>query len=210
MATTSKLARWNCLAGATLVAALSLAPTGPHAQTKVDPAPTKAKPAQTKVNQDAQLILEFQKRVEAYLDVHKKADTSLKEVPNTAPREMVTAHQRALQRSIANARANAEQGDIFTQPIRAYFRRQITRALAGTDAADLRASIMEENPGPIQLRINGAFPGSVPMTTMPPQILAAMPKLPRELEFRFTGNRLILLDAHAQLVVDFMDDAIPN
>ena len=106
--------------------------------------------------------------------------------------------------------SNAEQGDIFTQPIRAYFRRQITRALAGTDAADLRASIMEENPGPIQLRINGAFPDSVPMTTMPPQILAAMPKLPRELEFRFIGNRLILLDAHAQLVVDFMDDAIPN
>lgn len=208
MATTSKLARWNCLAGATLIAALSLAPTGLHAQTKV--APTKAKPAQTKVNQDPQLIGEFLKRVEAYLQIHKKADKGLKEVPNTAPREQVTAHQRALQRAIANARSNAEQGNIFTQPIRAYFRRQITRALAGLDAAALRASIAEENPGPIQLRINGAYPEGVPLTTMPPQILAVMPKLPAELEFRFIGERLILLDAHAQLVVDLMDDAIPN
>jgi hypothetical protein len=203
MATTSRRAHWNCLVGATLIAAFSLALTGLHAQTKPKPPPPR-------LNQDAQLILEFLKRVEAYLEVHKKADKGLKEVPNTAPREMVTAHQRALQRSIANARSNAEQGDIFTQPIRAYFRRQITRALGGLDAAALRASIAEENPGPIQLRINGAYPEGVALTTMPPQILAAMPKLPPELEFRFMGDRLILLDAHAQLVVDLMADAIPN
>jgi hypothetical protein len=203
MATTSRLAHWNCLAGAALIAVLSLPPTGLHAQTKPKPPPPK-------VNQDAQLIQEFLKRVEAYLEVHKKADKGLKEVPNTAPSEQVTSHQRALQRAIATARSNAEQGNIFTQPIRAYFRRQITRALAGPDGGQLRASIMEDNPGFVRLQINGAYPAGVPMTSMPPQVLAAMPKLPPELEFRFIGTRLILLDAHAQLVVDFMDDAIPN
>jgi hypothetical protein len=199
MTATARLAHGTRLAGATLMAVLSLAATG-----------AADLPTQTKVNQDAQLIVDFLKRVEAYLEIHKKADKDLPEVSNSAPQEQVAEHQRALQRAIAQARSRADRGDIFTQAIRAYFRRQITRTLAGPDAADLRASIMEENPGPIRLRINGAYPDAVPRTTMPPQILAAMPKLPPELEFRFIGDRLILLDAHAQLVVDFMDDAIPD
>jgi hypothetical protein len=44
---------------------------------------------------------------------------------------------------------------------------------------------------------------------MPPQILAALPKLPEDLEYRFIGDRLILLDAHANLVVDYIDKALP-
>ena len=32
---------------------------------------------------------------------------------------------------------------------------------------------------------------------MPPQVLAALPKLPEDIEYRFIGDRLILLDVHA-------------
>jgi hypothetical protein len=193
----------SCLAGATLTALIALAPMAADVRADLG--------SQVKVNQDAQLIGEFTKRAEAYAELHRKIDSAtLPEVSNSASPSEVTAHQQALQRGIAKVRARAKQGDIFTQPIRAYFRRQITRALSGPDAGQLRASINEENPGLIRLRVNGAYPGSVPTTTMPPQILAALPKLPQELEFRFIGRRLILLDVHAQLVVDYIDDAIPN
>jgi hypothetical protein len=167
-------------------------------------------PVQTRVNQDAQLIADFLKRVQAYVEVHKKADSTLPELSNSATSDQVDAHQQALQRLIGTARQRAERGDIFTQPIRAYFRRQLARALSGPDAAQIKAAILEENPGPIKLRVNAAYPESIPILTMPPQILAALPKLPKDLEFRFIGERLILLDVHAQLVADYMDDALPR
>ena len=44
---------------------------------------------------------------------------------------------------------------------------------------------------------------------MPPDLLAALPKLPEEFEFRFVGDRLILLDKHAHLVVDYVDNVLP-
>jgi hypothetical protein len=69
---------------------------------------------------------------------------------------------------------------------------------------------MDENPGRIQIRINSRYPDEIPVSTMPPQILAALPKLPDELEYRFIGERLILLDIHAHLIVDFIEDALPR
>ena len=166
--------------------------------------------AQVRVNQDAQLIAEFSKRVQAYVELHKKADSAIPEVSNSATPEQVDGHRRALQKAIGTVRANAEPGDIFSQPIRAYFRRQISRVLSGPDAATLRSAIADENPGAIRLRVNAPYPNTVPISTMPPQVLAAMPKLPPELEFHFIGNRLILLDIHAELVVDYIDAAVPR
>jgi len=197
---------------ALLVAAWAVVAATADTPRAIEAAPTAGRhPAggrQTRVNEDAQLIGDFLKRVEAYLAVHKKADGTLPEATNRGASAEIDAHERALQRLIAEARGKAKAGDVFTQSIRAYFRRQIARALAGPDGAQIRDSVMEENPGPIKLRVNGRYPDTVPTSTMPPQILAALPKLPTELEFRFIGDQLILLDVHAQLVVDYIEDAI--
>ena len=42
-----------------------------------------------------------------------------------------------------------------------------------------------------------------------PDLLAALPKLPTEFEYRFVGDRLILLDKHAHLIVDWVDNVLP-
>jgi hypothetical protein len=47
----------------------------------------------------------------------------------------------------------------------------------------------------------------VPISTVPPQVLAALPRLPEELEYRFIQNSLILFDSHAHIIADFMDRA---
>jgi hypothetical protein len=161
-----------------------------------------------RVNADAALSVEFLKGVQAYADLHRKLEATLPARPEKATPADVQAHETALAKLIVQARSNAKQGDIFTQPIRAYFRRQIARALAGPEGRAIRLSLTEENPARVQLRVNSRLPDGVPLTTMPPEILGALPKLPEHLEYRFIGQRLVLLDLHAQLIVDYIDGAL--
>jgi hypothetical protein len=48
------------------------------------------------------------------------------------------------------------------------------------------------------------------MATMPPAILAALPQMPEELEYRFVGAALVILDPHAHLIADFIPGALPQ
>jgi hypothetical protein len=164
----------------------------------------------TRVNADAQLSVEFQKRVSAYVDLHKKLEATLPALPAKPSLAEIEAHARSLARLIAQARPGAEQGDLLTRDTRAYFRRQIARAVSGPDGAAIKESIREENLGRVKVSVNTRYPDAVPLSTMPTQILAALPKMPDEMEYRFIGDRLILLDVHAYMVVDHMDDAIPK
>ena len=40
-------------------------------------------------------------------------------------------------------------------------------------------------------------------------VLAALPPLPHELQYRFVGRDLVLVDTHADLVVDILRNAVP-
>ncbi|MGH9311102.1 MAG: hypothetical protein ACRD1U_17125 [Vicinamibacterales bacterium] len=173
-------------------------------------APTPVQQDAARVNRDAQLVADFVRRTQAYAELHRKLEQTLPARPEHATPAQVETHQRALDRLLIQARPRAQQGDLFTSDIRAYFRRQIARALAGPDGRAVKDEIMDENPGRIQLRINGRYPDDIPVSTMPPQILAVFPSLPDELEYRFIGRRLILLDVHAHLVLDYVDDALPR
>ena len=164
----------------------------------------------TRVNPEAALAAEFTKRVAEYVALHKKIEESLPKLSKDATPEQIDNYQRELGRLIAKARPTAKPADIFTKEIRAYFRRQIAAPFAGPEGRKLKASIMDENPGPIRLTVNGRYPDTVPLATMPPQVLAELPRLPEELEYRFIGTRLILLDVHAHIIVDYIDDALPD
>ena len=74
-------------------------------------------------------------------------------------------------------------------------------------------SIMDENPvepATIKLTVNARYPDVVPLTSVPPQVLQTLPKLTEDLEYRFVGDWLILLDTHAHVVADYIDDALPK
>ena len=169
-------------------------------------------PPPTRVNQDAALAVEFTKRVQLYMEVHEKVHEkgSVPNLPKEATPEQIHQYQMALARAIQQLRPKARPGEIFTKEIRAYFRRQLDGVLSGPEGRRLKAAIMDENPGPIKLLVNGRYPDNVPLATMPPQVLAALPKLPSELEYRFIGERLVLLDVPAHLIVDFIDEALPR
>ena len=48
------------------------------------------------------------------------------------------------------------------------------------------------------------------MATMPPSLLAALPQLPKELEYRIIGKYLVLRDVDAALILDFIPAAVPR
>lgn len=52
------------------------------------------------------------------------------------------------------------------------------------------------------------FSLTVPLTTIPPQVLQTLPQLTEDLEYRFIGNWLILLDTHAHVIADVIDNAL--
>jgi hypothetical protein len=163
-----------------------------------------------RVNPDAALSVEFLKRVEAYVELHKKVEATLPQRPERGTPQEITTYEESLARLIVAARSSARPGDLLSQKVRSYFRRQIGGVLRGPDGAAIRHSVLEENPGKVQLRVNARYPDGVPLSTVPSQILSALPKLPQHIEYRFIGDRLLLLDVHSQLVVDYMTDALPS
>ncbi|MCA1563003.1 MAG: hypothetical protein LC753_13820 [Acidobacteria bacterium] len=173
-------------------------------------APKPPADEQVKVNVDAQALAEFNERVKEYLALHNKLEATLANLSKEATPEAIDKHQRALGRLIAEARRGAKQGDIFTRESRSVIRRLLVRVFSGPDGRQLKASIMDENPGPIKLEVNGRYPDAIPLSTMPPQVLDALPRLPDELEFRFIADRLILMDVHAHIIIDIIEDALPK
>jgi hypothetical protein len=163
---------------------------------------------QTPVNPDTAIVNAFLDRVSAYVTLHHKIDATLQELPKGATLDQIEEHQRALEQMIGRARSGAKQGDFFTADVRAYFRRQITRALTGPEGRAIRDTIMDENPRNIRLTVNARYPDSVPLSTTPAPVLLLLPKLPEELTYRFMGDRLVLLDEHAGTVVDYIEGAL--
>jgi len=193
-----------------LLAALAVSVVAVSHQTAQQPAggapPPAGQPA--RVNADALASVQFLKRIDEYVALHKKLEATLPRLPDHPTLAQLDAHAQQLATLIAQARTRAKPGDLLPPDTRAYLRRQIGRALAGPDGRASRQSIAEDNPGKVQLRVNGRYPEGVPVVTMPAEILAALPRMPDEIEYRFIGQRLILLDVHAKVVVDYMDAAL--
>jgi hypothetical protein len=150
-------------------------------------------------------------RLKEYVELHQKLERGLPSLPDDATPEQIDKNQRMLEAEVRKARATAKQGDIFTAEARPVIKRLLAKAFDGPEGRQLKASIMDENPtGGAKLKVNGRYPDNVPISTVPPEVLQTLPELTEDLEYRFIGDALILLDAHAHVVADFIDNAIPT
>ena len=149
---------------------------------------------------------EFTRRVDEYLEIRKRLSATLPDLPDKASPKQVDANQRALGALMAKARPDAKVGDLFVPEMQTFIRGLIRRVLTGPDGGRIKASLMDENPTNVKITVNGRYPDTVPMSTMPPDVLAALPKLPEDFEYRFVGTRLILLDVKSHLIVDYVEN----
>lgn len=159
---------------------------------------------------DAQTVSDFLKRCNDYVVLHNKVNQGLPKLPRNATPEQIDQGQQALSKGITTARSSAKAGDVIAPATQAYLRQVLTRVFSNPDGKQLRSSILDENPIDAAVGVNQPYPDSIPLSTMPPQILDALPKLPEELEYRFVGERLILFDHHAHIIVDYVDRALPR
>lgn len=160
------------------------------------------------INANAAVLKQFVERVEDYVKVHKKHEDTLPRLPEQTNPNQIDAHERALLKLMQAARAGSKPGDIFFPEMQRLVRTLLRPVFQGTDGAQIKAEIMDnENSGAVKLVVNGRYPDEIPISTVPPQVLAQLPKLPEDLEYRFIRTNLILFDPHAHMIVDFVERA---
>lgn len=168
----------------------------------------KARSPKHQAKKDLEAVEHFQKQVAKYARVHDN------QVARLGRQRGVTA--QALAEAIAADRSKARQGDIFLLEVQPLFRRLIAEQLKGPDTQAARKAVVEGNPGEeegsvaVVPRVNSIYPPGATRSTVPASLLLTLPPLPECLHYRFLGRDLILLDADAQIIVDFLPTAAPT
>ena len=158
---------------------------------------------------EEQAVVEFETRLKDYKALHRRLEATLRGVPKKATPEQINQNQQALSALIRTARAGATQGEFFTPDMQALVRRALAAALAGPDGEKSKATIVDENTNVANLKVNDRYPDEIPLSAMPLRVLKTLPKLDEGLEYRFVGKRLVLMDTHADIIVDFTENVLP-
>jgi hypothetical protein len=153
---------------------------------------------------------DFARRVQAFTDVRGMAARMVPPLKVSADPAEIWHASNALAFAIRTVRADARQGDLFTTEIAVAFRVAVNAGCNGR-YAELLKIITDELDSPLPgATVHARWPMGAPLPMMPPDLLAALPPLPAGLEYRFMNRDLVLLDVDANLIIDFVPDAIPS
>lgn len=151
----------------------------------------------------------YASRLTAYAALHRDVERPLLRVEAfTDPAEGLAAAV-TLREALIAARPAAREGDLFGSAAPS-LRREVRLALrrAGVEPADLVAEMRgDTEEGARPAVVNAPFPWAAG-NLMPPCVIAALPAVPSELEYRLIGPDLVLLDVDASLVIDILRDAL--
>ena len=169
-----------------------------HAQTP----PTPGAP-DFKVEVFGYVVEDFSTRVANYLELRAKLEEGLPPLLVTDDPADIEKAELALARRIRRARGSA-QSQIFTPAIADEFRRVLSLEMT----AGALAAIEDDNPGRFSHRINGTYPKERPVSTVPANLLALLPRLPGDIQYRCLGRHLVLHDTRANVILDRVRCAI--
>jgi len=160
-------------------------------------------------NPDAAILADFNARLDNYV---KKQRALVKDSPisEDATPAQIQARQETLAAELRSIRKTARQGDIFAPQVAALFKRLMNPEVKEQPRETKQA--LEEEDGEtaqVDLKINASWPPTEPLTTVPANLLANMPQLPEDVEYRISNKRhLVLRDVDANIIVDFIYNAI--
>jgi len=173
-----------------------------------------AKPASTvqpqrhAVNPAGEATAAFKKRLDDYLKLRSAITAKIPDVSETHDPIKISAREKALGEAIGAARASAKPGDLF-DGISPYITQIIAKDWASRSAAD-RKAIFKELPAGVKVDINKPYPTTLPLLTVPSNLLVNLPILPDDLEYRIVDRYLLLRDRDANLVIDILPNALPR
>jgi hypothetical protein len=159
-------------------------------------------------NSDALAQKDFKDRVDKYVELHRRAEKNAPPLKETTDPNKIKTAENTLAATIRAERSTAQPGDIFTPAIRDHFRRLLSPSLKGEDGRDAKQILKDDAPGGVPLKVNAKYPEGAPLPTVPAHVLANLPTLPKEVEYRIIGKHLILLDTEADIIVDYIQNAI--
>ena len=151
----------------------------------------------------------FHRALDAYMTLRRRLEQDVPPLRTSGNvreiREAVDARRAAVRR----ARAQAQRGDMFNAEVASLFRMRIQQILLANDdlVAELMHEMSEDGGGWSAAVVNGEFSWSTAAAT-PPPVLAALPPLPDELQYRFVGRDLVLVDVDASIVLDILPGVI--
>ena len=164
--------------------------------------------AASQVVLDEELVSDFRKRVDDYMELHEKLQKQGTRQRQRADVGENLVSKNALAMRIRFARHDARPGDLFTPPIAMALRRALDPVLRGRAALRNRESIREGAPEIFVLVVNGDYPAGASRSTMPGNVLKILPPLPSGLEYRIVDTHLILMDLDANIIVDYVLDVM--
>jgi len=174
----------------------------------VDAVPAAAR-QEPRVNATGAAVQAFQKKVAEYVKLHHEAESKTPALSETSDPRKLASREAALGAAIRQLRADAKPGDIFVAEFRPVLVEAVRNDFSTRTAVD-RKALVQDFPRSTTLSVNMVYPPSLPLATFPAKLLRALPDLPPELEYRIVGRHLILRDAKANLVVDFVRDVVPT
>lgn len=157
----------------------------------------------------------FDAKVKEYTALVDRLDKDIGKLHDQSEAHEVHGHKHALAGAVTKARPAARPGDFFTPAERAGIVRIVRAETAGARGASARKAILEDNPktakgtAPVALAPNAIYPDGAPLSTVPPRLLLRLPALPKTLDYRFVGKALVLHDVRANVVVDYIPNALP-
>lgn len=161
----------------------------------------------------------FRQALQTYVNqtqpYRKQAAQQSERVPGRQePQPAAMAAVRTRQNVLADAlrqkiRPNAHQGELFTAPTAAIIKRQIADTFKSPKRELLVDELAEQVEGQPTTTATVDVNSDVGAPLAPPLLLETLPPLPKQLEYDFFGRTLIIRDVDAELVVDYLPDALP-
>lgn len=178
--------------------------------------PPEARAADSTLGDSAAIAgADFRKRVDDYVALRNQLAAKVGPIDDTKSQSEIAARAATLAHLISEARKDTAQGAIFTPAAAAQFVALIKRESHGRpDSVKATREDQEEEHRTEGLpdfvpRVNQLFPTAYPLPTFPPALLALLPQLPKEVEYRIVAHHLLLRDIEANLIVDYVPNAVP-
>jgi hypothetical protein len=187
------------------LALLSLVLTAP---TPVSDLAAPAFAQEDRVNPHAAALSEFQHRLDEYLKLREELAQRLKPLSTTPSAADLTARQEALAAAIRAARKNAKPGDLVSPHVA-----ELIVKICMDDFhfrnPEVKRAALQEVPNTARPAINRTYPENEALATVPPLLLSKLPLLPDNLQYRFFGRHLVLLDGDTQIIIDYAANVVP-
>jgi hypothetical protein len=167
-----------------------------------------AVPQEKPVNPTPEALHDFSQRLNAYLKVREDLGHRLEPLAPTPSASQLQSRQQALAAALRNARRNARVGDLIPPSVQELIRQAVQADLTRRKPADTRAALAEVPEGPVP-GINRNYPEQAALATVPPLLLANLPGLPDNLQYRFFGRHVVILDGDVEIVIDYVRNALP-